>query len=396
MLLVDRALVRGDGPEVVGAAIAVRGGVITAIGGARDVLADHRGGTVLDHRGHTALPGFVDAHVHLVFDGGPDPVGAVRAADPRALAAASAARAETLVRHGVTTARDLGDRDGIVRGVRDGINAGRLLGPRLLTAGSPITPTGGHCWFLGGVADGVEQVRAAVLARVAEGADLVKVMATGGTLTPGGPPNWASQYGVAELRAAVDVAHAHGLPVAAHAHGLAGVADAIAAGVDTIEHCTLPAGPDTDASPARADAVLRAAAKAGIGVCPTLHGGLADLPELLAAPGFHALVARIGRMRRWGVPLLAGTDAGVPGAAFDRFAGSLRWFTEAGLTAPEVLRLATSDTAAAVGVGDRTGALAVGLDADIVVVADDPRANLSTLDEPILVLSRGRVVTGQA
>jgi imidazolonepropionase-like amidohydrolase len=110
-------------------------------------------------------------------------------------------------------------------------------GPELLMSGPPITRTGGHCWFLGGEADGVDGVRAAVAQRVAAGVDVIKIMATGGLMTPGFGVH-ESQYGLAELRAACEAAHECGLAVTAHAHGPRGIAESVAAGVDGVEHAT--------------------------------------------------------------------------------------------------------------------------------------------------------------
>jgi imidazolonepropionase-like amidohydrolase len=134
--------------------------------------------------------------------------------------------------------RDLGDRGYLTLKLREELKADPSTGPELLVAGPPITPSGGHCWFLGGEADGIEAVRQSVLDHAARGMiDLIKVVVTGGEITPGSVP-YLSQYGPDELRAFAEEAHLLGLRVTGHAHGAQGVADAVAAGFDGIEHAT--------------------------------------------------------------------------------------------------------------------------------------------------------------
>ena len=166
----------------------------------------------------------------------------MQAEDDDALLAAATTGARRALVAGVTTMRDLGDRNYLTTRLRDSFAVHPNEGPELLVAGPPLTPTRGHCWFLGGEADGIDGLRAAVADRVARGVDVVKIMATGGLLTPGRGLH-ESQYNEAELFAATNAAHAAGVPVTAHAHGGAGIADALAAGVDGIE--TRPSLPRT-------------------------------------------------------------------------------------------------------------------------------------------------------
>jgi imidazolonepropionase-like amidohydrolase len=140
--------------------------------------------------------------------------------DERVLAVA-AANARRALACGVTTVRDLGDRNFVTLSLRDTLAAEPWLAPELLVAGPPLTATGGHCWFLGGQADGVNGLPRAIVAHAGRGVDVIKIMATGGMLTPG----WGlheSQYSQTELRAAADAAHGAGLPITAHAHGVSG------------------------------------------------------------------------------------------------------------------------------------------------------------------------------
>jgi len=140
---------------------------------------------VIDATGLTVLPGLIDCHVHLAFDGGPAPVARMRAEDDARQVALMTRNARRLLSVGVTTARDLGGRGYLGVSVRDAIADGTLRGPRLLTAGPPLTVTGGHCWFMGAEADGEQEVRRMVRQHHKHGVDLIKIMSTGGFMTEG-------------------------------------------------------------------------------------------------------------------------------------------------------------------------------------------------------------------
>jgi imidazolonepropionase-like amidohydrolase len=150
--------------------------------------------------------------------------------------------AQAALRAGITMVRDLGDRRylGLTLRERRADSTGAAdptAGPEVLVAGPPITPTRGHCWFLDGEADGLDALLRAVSERAARGVDVIKIMATGGMLTPGRGLH-ESQNPRHELAAVTDAAHRAGLPLTAHAHGPCGIADAVAAGVDGVEHCS--------------------------------------------------------------------------------------------------------------------------------------------------------------
>ena len=369
-------------------AVLVDDGVLTAVGPRAEVAAQAAADA---HRAHhptaTLLPGLIDTHVHLVFDASPDPVGTLREQDDTALLLDMAGRARQLLEAGVTTVRDLGDRAGLALRLRHAVASGALVGPRVLAAGPPLTPPGGHCWFLGGeVTGGEEALRQAVRDAVARGVDVVKVMATGGRLTKGGPDVWERQFSEAELRAVVAEAHAAGLPVAAHAHGTEGIAAAVAAGVDTLEHCTWMAKGGFDVRPELVGEI----ADRGIRVCPAPSPNWRLFAERFGQQAAKELFARVRSMADRGVRLIAGTDAGVPHAVFDRFWSSLEFFAHLGFTPAQVLAMATTEAAEALGVGGDTGRLAPGYRADLLVVEGDPLADLAALREVRLVVAGGR------
>jgi imidazolonepropionase-like amidohydrolase len=203
---------------------------------------------VVDLGDATLLPGLIDVHQHLAFDASTDPVAQLDADDDGALLLRMRLAAQRALAVGITTIRDLGDRNYLSLTLRDWFLAGNEVGPRIVASGPPITTPGGHCWFLGGEAEGADGVRRAVRERVARGVDVIKVMASGGNMTPTVGPH-QSQLGRAELTVALEEAHRAGLPLAVHAHGGQAIADALAVGADSIEHCTFFSADGVEADP---------------------------------------------------------------------------------------------------------------------------------------------------
>ncbi|MEV6671346.1 amidohydrolase family protein [Streptomyces sp. NPDC051162] len=387
LVMAGRVLTEPGGGYVEDGAVFVQGDRIAAVGPRAEVEAavpgDVRRISLPDA---TVLPGLIDCHVHLAFDAGADPVGALQESDDAGLLLGMAKRAGQLVRSGVTTARDLGDRGGLAMRLRDAIAQGDVPGPRVLAAGRPLTVPGGHCWFLGGEVEGEEAIREMVRRNAADGADVIKVMATGGGLTKGGHATWESQFTADELRVVVAEARALGLPVAAHAHGTEGIAAAVAAGVNTIEHCTWMTDGGFDA---REDVVADIAAK-GIQVCPAASPNWRAFAERFGYERADVLFARVRWMAEQGVSLIAGTDAGVPRAEFDNLVGSLEFFRYLGFPEARIIDMATVDAARALGIAEETGRLAAGYRADLLVVGGDPLDDLEALRDVRLVLAGGR------
>ncbi len=319
----------------------------------------------------TILPGLVDAHVHLGFDASSEPVAHMRADSDAVLLLRMRLAARRALKAGVTTVRDLGDRAYLGVTLRDWFRAGDEIGPEIVAAGPPITVTGGHCHFMGGEADGELEVRRAVRARVKAGADTIKIMATGGHMTPGTNPG-LPQYSVDELSAAVHEAHRLGRQVAAHAHGPAGIVAAVDARVDDIEHCSfrVARGREPDAR------LIDRIAEQRINVCPTVGA----LPSEGASALAESFLPILEQMHRAGVRLIGGTDAGIsPSKPHDVLPRGIAFLAQAGLTHAEALVAATSLAAEACGVADRKGAIQPGKDADLLVVDGDPTRDLSAL-----------------
>lgn len=336
----------------------------------------------------TLLPGLIDTHQHLCFDGDGSLEEQVEGRTDDELRARARANAQRALRAGITTIRDLGDRGYVTLGLRDDPEL-----PTILAAGAPITINGGHCWFLGGECEpsSTDEIVAAVHDRHARGCDVVKIMVTGGALTPTFPM-WRSQFSGGEVRAAVRAAHELGLPVAAHCHGGAGIASAVDAGVDTIEHCTFMSEDDTS----RPDAdVLTRMALSGIALSATLG----RLPNAVVPPRVAAnlpvIAEALGLFALAGGALVVGTDAGIsPGKPHDVLPRSVTDLRLVGLSDAQALAAMTSVAASAIGLGDRKGRLLTGFDADVLAVAGDAVANADALLDVRRVWRGGRSAAG--
>ncbi|MGJ6962482.1 amidohydrolase family protein [Streptosporangium sp. G11] len=327
------------------------------------------------------MPGLVDPHVHLGFDAGPDPVTAFIAADDEELLARMRTAADTALRAGITTVRDLGGRDYLALALNSG--------PEILAAGPPITTPGGHCHFMGGAVEGAVALRAAVRDRHERGCAVVKIMLSGGNMTPGSPPPHESQYSPADLRVVVDEAHRLGLPVAAHAHGTPAIRDALAAGVDSIEHATFVTADGVDADPA----LLAAIAGSDVFVSATIGVVPGDSPLVLppeVAKRVQAVHEALRTLYRLGARIVLGTDAGImPVKPHDVLPYAISQFTAEGPSPLEALTAATSLAAQACGVSDRKGRITVGADADLLAVTGNPLDDLDRLRDVRAVFRAG-------
>jgi imidazolonepropionase-like amidohydrolase len=360
--------------------VVLDGGTVVAVG------VDVPGADVVSLGDVTLLPGLVDPHVHLAFDASADPVGALAARSPDEVRAAMVEAGRQTLRCGVTTVRDLGDRDYLSLDLR-----GRDDLPTIVAAGPPITTAGGHCHYLGGATEPTEAaVRAAVRERVERGCDVIKIMASGGTLTPGSLQH-VPQFGPAELLAAVDEAHRHGLPVTAHAHATEAIAAALAADIDGIEHATFWSADGIDDRPDLLDALAarRVPIGATMGVVP-VPGGVPPAAVLARLP---KVLANLSYLIKAGALLVAGTDAGIgPLKPHSPLPYAVPQLIGLGMSPLDALATVTSVAAGVCGLANRKGRLAPGFDADLIAVDGDPVADPAALHQIRAVFVNGRTV----
>jgi imidazolonepropionase-like amidohydrolase len=336
----------------------------------------------------TLLPGLIDCHVHLVWNGSHDPkvIMLRESAEKTAIRALLHAFEELM--HGVTTVRDVGGPYKATLAVRDAIREGLFIGPRILAAGLAIEMTGGHARDLGLEVDGPHEARKGVRTMLRAGVDLIKLMATGGVYTEGEEPG-SPQLTVEEMSAAVEEAHKAGRKVAAHAEGLQGILNAIDAGVDTIEH-----GNFLDE-----EAAQRMVAGGQV-LVPTLSpfyrmaqlGTAGGIPEYAArkakqvvSGSFHA----IDLAKKYGIPIATGTDDGSPRLPHGVLVYELELLVHAGLSPLEALNSATAVAAKACGLSDQVGTLEPGKSADFVGVSGDPLHDISALRNIDTVVIQG-------
>jgi imidazolonepropionase-like amidohydrolase len=385
--LAARWLFDGVGPDALAdPVVVVEDGRIAAVG--------DRGGPLppdvelLDLGDVTLLPGFIDVHAHLALDGVPETLERISAADDTEALAAMRRAARSALYGGVTTLRDLGAPRHLGLAARDSLAEGREPAPHVLVAGQPITVPGGHAHGFGGVVSGVAESRAMVRTLHDAGVDVIKVMASGGRLTPGSDTG-RPQFEDAELAAIVDEAHDRGLPVTAHAYPPAAIEQAVRCGVDGIEHCFFAVAdglaPDLE--------LIDRIAAAGIAVCPTI--GL--VPEWTVPPGFQTFLDAfekvVSELHARRVRLVAGVDSGaLPGKPHHALPYSIVEFARLGMTNAEALRAGTSVAAEVCRVGERKGLLRAGFDADIVAVRGNPLTRIGDVARVCFVMVGGAVV----
>src|SRR6266446_7696407 len=379
--------------------VVVKGDRVESVdGGTANPPADAR---VIDLGDATLLPGFIDVHTHLTINatgGGYESLGI--SVPRQALIGAKNARLTLLA--GFTTVRNVGAEGYSDVALRDAINAGDVIGPRMQASGPALGITGGHCdenllpieyhVTAEGVADGVEGVQHKVREVIKYGADVIKICATGGVLSHGDNPQ-ASQYTLEEMKAIVADAHRLGRKVAAHAHGAQGILWASQAGVDSIEH-----GSYID------DAGIAEMKKNGTYLVPTLY--LADwflanaerlhVPPELIAKGREVMPAarkNIAHAFSGGVKVAFGTDAAVYPHGLN--AHEFAVMVHLGLTPLQSIQAATINAADLLGWSDKIGAVESGKWADIIAVDGDPLQDVTTLERVKFVMKGGEVVKNE-
>jgi imidazolonepropionase-like amidohydrolase len=351
--------------------------------------------------GTTVLPGLIDVHVHLMFGTGRRTYEEVISQDSdEQMLFRGACNAYRHLRAGVTTMRDCAARGNVGFALRAAADAGWFLSPRLHVCGRPLTITGGHFWWCNEEADGAEQVRAATRRLLKDGADFIKIMASGGG-TRGTDPSRAS-FTVDEMAVAVAEAHQVGKKTTAHCLSADSVARAVDAGLDQIEHFNFMC---PDGSRVFNEQVAATIVERGIILSPTIQTGYRQIERLEAREreltpeerkqldgNRYKLETKLTFIRWFhehGATIVAGTDAI---QTFGDYAIGLELLHRAGLSPMDVIISATSAAARSMGLDHQLGTLRPGMAADLIYVHGDPLAQVQALRDVTAVIQHGRVV----
>ena len=349
------------------------------------------GAEVIDLTGKTVLPGLIDAHVHLFLEPVADPLSlAIQESDNMSTVRAVRNAAKTL-RAGITTVRDMGWRSFANLDLRNAVAQGIVPGPRILASGQFLTMTGGHAWSCGLEVDGPDELRKGARLQLKAGADLIKLMATGGILTPGVEPG-SPQLNEEEMRAAITEAVNAGKPTAAHAQGTNGIKNAIRAGITSIEHGMLL---DEEA--------VEMMLERGVYLVPTLaapywinlRGLDAGIPEYIWAKNKKITErhqASFQMALKAGVKIAMGTDAGTPFNEHGHNQVELKLMMEQGMSSMQAIVAATQNAAELLGIGTQVGTITKGKQADLLVLNRDPLKDITALSEIHSVFKGGEVV----
>lgn len=380
--------------------IVVEGKNITSI--ENGYIAPNDGDVVVNLKEHTVMPGWIDMHVHIEGETSPDRYIRVFTDNPADKAFLSVDIAKRTLMAGFTTVRDVGG-SGVNVSLRNAIAKGLIDGPRIFTSEKGISITGGHgdptngfrADLMGdpgpesGVVNGVDDARKAVRQRYKNGADLIKITATGGVLSVA-KDGQGAHFQEDEIKAIVETAADLGFHVAAHAHGDEGMRRAVANGVKTIEHGTY-----------MSEATMELMIQKNAFLVPTITAGM-EVAENAKKPGYYPKVvadkARVigpliqdtfAKAYKKGVPIAFGTDAGV--FKHGENAREFTYMVEAGMPAMDAIICATSNNAALLGMEDRLGTLKAGFLADIVAVPGNPLEDIEVMKDVKFVMKEGKI-----
>jgi imidazolonepropionase-like amidohydrolase len=387
-------------------AVVVEDGLITAITPSSSLTSAEDSYEVHDLGDVSLMPGLIDAHSHMHCSATPDAQALALSENDQQLTIRATNNMRKAVLAGTTTIRDLGSRNEVAFAVRQMIEGGHVPGPRLLLAGTPITITAGHCWFFGTEADTEAQVRTAVRRQVKLGADLIKMMATGGMFTPTANPR-TPQYSVKVLKAAVEEAERMNVPIVTHTLSAQGTRNVVEAGVTALIHARwyhadpnkgLDYTPDT----------VKQMVDQGQWVDPTIGHHLLGLEAKARGEqgpmdphwavsykvvSDEAHLETLTKMHDAGVRFTTGLDMGMPYGTHDRSAANAWAFVEKlGWSNWKAINAATAGTAEALGLVKQVGILRAGMIADMAAFSGDPATNIRDMDQASTVVQSGRLL----
>ena len=395
LITADRLWDGAGGPTLVRPLVRIAGATIDSV--ERGLLQPSTcSGERVDFPGCTILPGLIDTHVHLVMSAletNEAIIAQVTGESDEQLLTRALANAQAALRAGLTTIRDCGGTKNLVQQIRDRIRRGETAGPDILACGAPITTTRGHCHWLGLIADTYEDVERAAQRMLAENADFLKVMATGGNMTASSDPMKA-QYDTRTLARIADFGRSANKPAAAHVLSRSALPSVVAARYRTIEHCDWRVEEFRyEFEPELARKMIDQDQFAGLTMSGLARRAFLPQVNQLNIGPVKRLDARFAcerQMIEFGVRYTIHSDAGVRLCPIDRFALGLRAAEiELKLTPAEILRAVTSSAAEAIGLPDR-GVLQAGKRADLIVVEGDPIRDLTCLEKIRAVMKAGR------
>ena len=402
----DRLIDGMGGPPQTDMAMVIEGGVISSVVPAANLEYDADSSQVLHFPGATLLPGLIDCHTHTNMAGRGRSGEEASSDGDDLMLLRSARNARTALHSGVTTMCDNGAWHNTGLSLKRGIEEGEVEGPNLLACGRPVTVTGGHLWFMGGEADGVDGVRKATRGLIKEGADFIKVIATGGSTLTSYP--YRPAFRVDELKAIGAEAHNQGRFVGAHCRSNQGMRNVLEAGFEVIYHAFFM---DEEAEASYDADIVGRIVQQGVWVNPTMHIGRSGIwaleakrdagrltleEEVKLSAGYEHRKARLeqcARMVDAGVRLIAGSDCGWGSYPFGQLAYEIECMVDGGLSPMQGIQSATSQAAQALGIGDRVGVLAPGKKADLLVVEGDPSENILDLMKVQAVFKDGKRVS---
>lgn len=346
---------------------------------------------IIDGTGCSLIPGLIDSHVHITMDPDPDPWPKLQESDAMIVLRGSR-NALTTLRSGFTTLRDMGAKNHVDIALRNAIRQGLVPGPRLLVSGRCLCMTGGHGWMMGREVDSPDEARKGAREQLKATADIIKIMATGGVMTPGVEPG-AAQLTYEEMAAAVAEAVKAGKKTATHAQGATGIRNAVLAGISSVEHGFY-----------LTEEICALMRERGTYLVATLaaphwiieHGEAAGIPAWAVDKAKRSSEAHIESFRlamREGVPIAMGTDAGTPFNVHGKNAFELELMVRYGMPPADALASATTRAADLLGLTD-VGAIAPGMAPDMVLIDGNPVQDIRLLQTSIrTVIKNGTIIT---
>ncbi len=344
---------------------------------------------VVDGCGLYLVPGLIDCHVHLCLDTGVDIISKVTTLDPVDSVLQASANALKKLKTGFTTIRDCGGVEYEIIRLRNAINTGLLDGPDILSCGQSLLITGGH--FTGAVVDGPIDALKAARRLLYKGADFIKLMATSG-IGKLGEDAGVSELSVNEMKAAIEVCRSNGKKSAGHAHGTQGILNAITAGVDTIEHCTMINGEIIERIIERKISIVPTFAAYSLIVEFGIESGLTSHIVEQAKRVYDEKVPRFEKAYRAGAKVAYGTDAGSPHNLFDDIFTEVKAMFDAGVSKVDILRSLTINAAEAIGLSNEVGQIKENFKANMLLLKDNPIEKLNAYESICKIIVRGKIV----